>query len=744
MEQKPTYEELERRIKKLERESVESKKTREALKQAERKYRDIFENTFEGIYQTTPDGRIITANQAMAQMLGYDSSEDLLTSITDIGKPLYVDPDRRAEFQRLLGKHNIISNFECEYYCKDRSKIWVSENVHTVPSASGKILYYEGTFENITARKQAEEALRKSEQRLADIINFLPDATFAIDLEGKVIAWNRAIEEMTGIKAEDMLGKENNEYALPFYGTRRPILIDLALKSDKEIEEKYLFVRREGEALLAEPNALLVKGRKVFLWGKASPMYDYEGNVIGAIESIRDITARNQAEEALRKSEERYRALFDNNPVDTVIVDRQAKITEYNLARKRSDGRLPNINNDVMYKDYAAKHKTDMLGELMECIRSGESKKFLEQKYKDKFLDIKIAPFSEGAIITSINVTDRKRAEEELRESESRYRSVFENTGTATLIVEEDTILSMVNREFEQLFGYSKEEIEGKKSWTEFVAKEDLEKMKEYHRLRRIDPASAPRNYEFQFIDRYGDIKDIFITVAVIPGTNKSIASFSDITERKQAENKIRKSLKEKEVLLSEIHHRVKNNMQIVSSLLNLQSEYVKDKESLEMFKESRDRIFSMASVHEKLYQSKDLARIDFDDYIRSITKHLFRAYVVDPNAVRLNVNCSDVALNINKAVPCGLIINELISNALKHAFPEGRKGEITIDLHPDGDNRLTLAVSDNGVGFSEDIDISDSETLGLRLISILVTQLKGTLEIERDVGTTFKITFET
>ncbi|MDO9528313.1 MAG: histidine kinase dimerization/phosphoacceptor domain -containing protein [Syntrophales bacterium] len=215
-----------------------------------------------------------------------------------------------------------------------------------------------------------------------------------------------------------------------------------------------------------------------------------------------------------------------------------------------------------------------------------------------------------------------------------------------------------------------------------------------------------------------------------------------EITNRKRAEEQIRESLKEKEVLLQEIHHRVKNNMQVISSLLNLQSEYVKDKESLEMFKESRDRIFSMASVHEKLYQSKDLAKIDFDDYIKGITKHLFRNYVVYPNTVRLNVNCSDVFLDINKAVPCGLIINELISNALKHAFPEGREGEIAIDFHPDGDKRLTLVVSDNGVGFPEDIDINDTETLGLRLISILVAQLKGTLEVERDGGTSFKITF--
>jgi len=604
VERKPTYEELERRIKKLERESVERKKTKEALKQAEKKYRDIFEYASKDIFQTTPDGRIITANQAMAQMLGYESPEDLITSITNIEQQIYVDPDRRDEFQRLLGKHGIISNFECQYYCKDHSKIWVSENVRTVRSASGEILHYEGTIENITVRKQAEEALRKSEDR--------------------------------------------------------------------------------------------------------------------------------------------YRALFDNNPVDTVIVDREAKITEYNLARKKSDGRLPNINNDVMYKDYAAKHKTDMFEELLECIRSGISKEFVEQEYGNKFLDIKIAPFPEGAIITSINVTDRKRAVEELRESESRYRSVFENTGAATMIVEEDTILSTVNKEFEQLFGYSKEEIEGGKSWTEFVAKEDLERMKEYHRLRRIDSTSAPRNYEFRFVDRYGAVKDILVTVDVIPGTNKSVASFMDITERKLGEEQLKESLKEKEVLLQEIHHRVKNNMQVISSLLNLQSEYVKDKESLEMFKESRDRIFSMASIHEKLYQSKDLSKIDFDDYIRSLARYLFRIYGIDLRTVRFNVNCSDVFLDINKAVPCGLIVNELLSNALKHAFPEGKKGEITIDFLPDGDNRLTLAVSDNGTGFPEDLDISNAKTLGLHLVRALVTQLKGTMEIERDGGTVFKVTFGT
>ena len=158
---------------------------------------------------------------------------------------------------------------------------------------------------DITEHKQAEEALRESESRLADIIDFLPDATLVIDAEGKVIAWNRAIEEMTGVRAEAMLGKGNYEYGLPFYGKRRPIMIDLVLKPNKKIERSYYSIlERQKDLLIVEIWVPCLKGRRAFLWGKASPLYDSKGNIIGAIESIRDITERKQAEEALLKREE--------------------------------------------------------------------------------------------------------------------------------------------------------------------------------------------------------------------------------------------------------------------------------------------------------------------------------------------------------------------------------------------------------------------------------------------------------
>ncbi len=216
----------------------------------------------------------------------------------------------------------------------------------------------------------------------------------------------------------------------------------------------------------------------------------------------------------------------------------------------------------------------------------------------------------------------------------------------------------------------------------------------------------------------------------------------AEIAERKRAEEQIKASLREKEVLLKEIHHRVKNNLQIISSLLYLQSKNIKDKETLEMFQDGQNRVRSMALVHERLYGSQDLARIDLAEYVRNLTSYLFRSYGVNTNVIALNISADDVFLGIDTAIPCGLIINELVSNCLKHAFPDGREGEIRIEFHSDGDNKFTLLASDNGVGFPKDLDFPDMESLGLQLVNMLVNQLEGTIEVDTSGGTAFKIRF--
>ncbi|MFQ5722419.1 MAG: PAS domain S-box protein [Candidatus Aminicenantales bacterium] len=346
------------------------------------------------------------------------------------------------------------------------------------------------------------------------------------------------------------------------------------------------------------------------------------------------------------------------------------------------------------------------------------------------------------AIAIVHDITERKLAEEKLKKSESIYRAIFENTGTATIIIEEDTTISLANNEFLKLSGYSREEIEGGKRWTEFVVKEDLERMLKYHYARRKAPDKAPKNYEFRFINKNGSVKDIFITVDMIPGTKKSVASYLDITELKRAEEKIKASLKEKEVMLREIHHRVKNNMQIISSLFRLQSNKIKNKKIQDFFVVCQNRIRSMALIHESLYRAKNLAKIDFSDYINKLTIHLLAMYRTGRENISLRTEVKDIFLDINRAIPCGLIINELVSNSLKHAFPKGIKGEIVVKMHSDKKDRHRLVVSDTGVGFPEKIDFRQAETLGLQMVNDLVNQLNGKISLYRGKGTTFKITF--
>ena len=214
-----------------------------------------------------------------------------------------------------------------------------------------------------------------------------------------------------------------------------------------------------------------------------------------------------------------------------------------------------------------------------------------------------------------------------------------------------------------------------------------------------------------------------------------------EIAERKLVEEALNKSIKEKDVLLKEIHHRVKNNLQIVSSLLSLQSQYVNEPGSVELFKESQSRIISMALIHEKLYQTGDLTRINLSEYANELIGDLFRSYSVNTHLMKYQIESKNILLDINTAIPCGLIINELVTNSIKHAFPDNRSGEIKIDIQCH-DGNCILKIADNGIGFPDDLDINDVKTLGLQLVTSLTKQLDGTIKLDREGGTCFTIKF--
>jgi two-component sensor histidine kinase len=221
-----------------------------------------------------------------------------------------------------------------------------------------------------------------------------------------------------------------------------------------------------------------------------------------------------------------------------------------------------------------------------------------------------------------------------------------------------------------------------------------------------------------------------------------AVVTFADITERKLAEEKIRASLKEKEVLLKEIHHRVKNNLQIISSLLSMQSRRVKDAHILEVLRESQNRVQTMALIHDRIYRSADLSRVDLREYITRLVNELYISYGVDPARVRLDLDLEEVQMEIETAIPCGFIINELVSNCLKHAFHSRKRGALRISLSSGDGGAVRLSVSDDGVGLPRGFDFTKTESLGLQLVCGLVTQLRGTIELGKDAGTEFRIEF--
>jgi PAS domain S-box-containing protein len=298
-----------------------------------------------------------------------------------------------------------------------------------------------------------------------------------------------------------------------------------------------------------------------------------------------------------------------------------------------------------------------------------------------------------------------------------------------------------------QMLGYEVDELPGHLStWERLIHPDDRAWVIELLDAHLQD-SSVPYNFDYRFLTKSGEWKWIacYGKVVVRDELNKPLrmsGTHRDITEQKQAQEQIQTSLKEKEVLLKEIHHRVKNNLQIVKSLLQMQCRRTKEQEGLLVLQDSQNRIASIALVHEKLYRSDDLANIDFAQYIPDLTIHLFETYNVSSNTINLKIKVHDIALDIDRAIPCSLIINELVSNSLKYAFPANRKGEIYVEFYPNSDDTLTLTVRDNGIGIPEAFDIATATSLGLTLVQGLVEQLEGTLELDRSQGTAFKITF--
>ncbi|MFN6454906.1 MAG: PAS domain S-box protein [Nostoc sp. EfeVER01] len=517
----------------------------------------------------------------------------------------------------------------------------------------------------IAERIRTEEVLRESEQR------------WQLALRGNndgIWDWNvKTNEVFFSARWKEMLGYENHEISnnLDECLTRvHPNDIEWVKQA---VQDHFA---QKTPFYITEYRVLCKDGTHKWILDRGQALWDEDGNVVRMAGSHTDITDRKQAEERLN-------SLL--NQLESMVEERTAELTRIN-----------------------------------ESLQT--------------------------------EITERQRIEEALRESEQRFRAAFHQAAVGIAHVAIDGSWLLVNQKLCDILGYTLEELQ-LLTFQDITHPDDLNT-----NLKYVEQILADNIQTYSMEKRYfrkdNSIVWVNLTVSLMRESNGEpkyfISVVEDISERKAAqrerkqwEEQIKASLLEKEVLLKEIYHRVKNNLQVISSLLNLQSAYIKDKDDLVIFQQSQQRIASMALVHEKLYQSQDLARINFGEYIRDLVASLFTAYEVNEDAIALTISTEDcIFFGLDTAIPCSLIIHELVSNSLKYAFPKDRNGAINIEIKKTINNNLILIVSDNGIGLPPNFDFQKNASLGWELVDALTHQLAGNINITGSTGVECQVTF--
>ncbi len=338
------------------------------------------------------------------------------------------------------------------------------------------------------------------------------------------------------------------------------------------------------------------------------------------------------------------------------------------------------------------------------------------------------------------DITERKKIEDALNATETRYRRLFETAQDGILILDAETgQIVEVNPFFIAFLGFSREEFLGKKIWEIGLFKDIVANKDNFEELQQKESIRY-ENLPLETADGRKIAVEFVSNVYLVNDKKVIQCNIRDITERKKLADLVNVSLAEKEILLKEIHHRVKNNLQIISSMLNMQIRKIDDPRTIDTLRDSQNRVQSLALVHEYLYRGKDLAHIDLKNYITALGKGLFQSYEAAKQGVRFDVNIQDIYVDINTSIPLGLISNELITNSLKYAFRDRKDGTLTITAIEDP-QALTFMVADNGIGMSPNITLENQTSLGLRLVHSLTGQLNGTVIIDHTEGTKFVLT---
>jgi PAS domain S-box-containing protein len=748
-------------------------------KRAEEELRDLFtynrgliEASIDPFVMISRDGKIQDVNTATEKATGFRRGELIGTDFSEY----FTEPERAREGYRRVFTEGQVIDYPLEIQHRNGNITPVLYNATVYHDRDGNIKGVFAAARDITERKQAETTRKAYEARLESAMEIGSLAWWEMDLPEGTVRFDDRKATMLGYPPEKF--RHYSDFTTLLHA------------EDYEPAMQAMKDHLEGRETRYNTDYRIMTAAGDYRWFRdvgGITRRHADGTPATVTGIVIDITASRQAEDALRTTEARFRALIQNSSDIIRILDGDGLIVYESPSAGRILGYPPGTMIGRAPLDFI--HPDDLecvrkdLQEVFERKNPGIPTEFRIQKADGAYIwvdsigtNLLDVPGVNGIVVTTRPIDERKRAEEELRSSEQRNRMLLENTGTGIIIIDRDGRYQYANKQAAEVMGVSPEEMIGK-SMMDLLPEETARKYLEEN-LRVIDSGTG-REYEATFRLKTGTRSFLIVDQCMknAQGVGVALQSSSiEITDRKlmeeeirslnrvleqrvkdrtealsqankaleeenaqrmEAEKKLQASYDEKVMLLKEIHHRVKNNLQIIASLLNLQSRYITDEQTLAAIRESQNRVKAMALVHEKLYKADNIARISLRDYINFLGSGLFQFYDAKSRGIVFRADIPEIEVDIDSAIPLGLITNELISNSLKYAFPDGRTGEVFISVRKEG-STLTVVFRDTGIGIPPDIDWQDTQSLGLRLVNTLVDQMNGTIELDRSAGTQF------
>ena len=590
--------------------------------------------------------------------------------------------------------------------------------------------------------RRAQIELEAARDCYVDLYDFSPAGHLTLDTHGKIAEANLRAGTLLGINRKELIGQ--------------PLAHFIARDDQDTFHWHCQEVLKTGTRQTCEVQLRKKAGASSCVYLESLAVHDEPEHITHWRTALLDSTERKRAEEALRRSEGRFRTMFAQAPIGIARIDSlTGQIHEVNSTYAQIVGRTTDEMRSLAWMSIS--HPDDVQADLdnMARLNAGEIAGFQMEKRLVRpdgtvvWINLTVASIQveEHAgphhLAMIEDIASRKQAEKAMRESEQRFRTMADTAPVLIWMSGLDKLCTYFNQRWLDYTGRTLEQEVGN-GWADGVHPEDSDRC-----LKAYGEAFDRReSFELEYRQRkadgqYGWLLDHGVPRFLPNGEFAGyIGSCIELTERKDLEDRLRKAVKEKESLLREVHHRVKNNLQVISSLLNLQAASIKDPQFVQLFRECQTRIASIAQLHETLHRSNDLSCIRMSDYLRTLAGHVFRSYGVDPKAIVLDLLVEDLAFDIDTGMTCGMIVEELLSNSLKHAYVVGKGGRIQIQLQAQDEGAYLLQVSDDGVGISKDGVRRNPGSLGLELVNLLVEKLAGAVELQNGPGTAWRIAF--